>query len=148
MQRLLLAFLFGFTLFLQSADLSAQNGANKAIKTVLERIELQKAAWNNGDLEGFMDYYWKSDELQFISASGVTKGWLATLDRYRKSYPDREAMGQLEFEIISADQRSKKVVTIGGKYILTVANKNIVGYFLLVWEKRGKDWVIVVDSTN
>ncbi|MEO0779933.1 MAG: nuclear transport factor 2 family protein [Bacteroidota bacterium] len=148
MQKLLLVFLLGVGLAWAPFDLSAQPTENKAMKIVRDNIEAQKQAWNRGDLEGFMDYYWKSDQLQFIGSSGLTPGWQATLDRYRQRYPDRKAMGQLEFEVLTVDQRTKKIITVAGKYVLTVENRNIVGYFLLIWEKRGKEWVIVVDATN
>jgi len=125
----------------------AQSTEHKSIRQVKATMEAQKMAWNNGDIPAFMAAYWNSPKLQFIGATGVTKGWKATLKRYQDTYPDKAAMGQLEFEIIQTERRSKKVVTMTGKYILTRDNKNLVGYFLLVWEKKGKDWVIVMDAT-
>ena len=67
----------------------------KAIERVLRT---QQNAWNRHDLEGFMAGYWKSDELTFFSGANVTRGWQATLDRYRRHYqsPGTE-MGKLEF---------------------------------------------------
>src|SRR5437879_12391855 len=54
-----------------------------AIRAVLDA---QVAAWNRGDLEGFMAGYWKSENLTFMSGGTVTHGWQATMDRYRKRY--------------------------------------------------------------
>ena len=59
----------------------------------------QQAAWNDGNLEGFMNGYWESDSLSFIGKKGITKGWQQTLDNYKKSYPDKSTMGILKFEI-------------------------------------------------
>ena len=139
-----------FLIFLLAATLPAvaQSTEHKSIRQVKATMAAQKQAWNNGDIPAFMASYWNSPTLQFIGATGVTKGWDATLKRYQDTYPDRAAMGQLEFEIIQTDRRSKKVVTMTGKYILTRDNKNLVGYFLLVWEKKGKNWVIVMDATT
>ena len=121
----------GVGLALAPFDLSAQPTENKAMKIVRDNIEAQKQAWNRGDLEGFMDYYWKSDQLQFIGSSGLTPGWQATLDRYRQRYPDRKAMGQLEFEVLTGDQRTKKIITVAGNYVLPVDHRNIERYYLL-----------------
>lgn len=75
------------------------------IKTILYQ---QQADWNKGDIDAFMEAYWKSEQLQFGGATGITRGWQATLDRYKKSYPDKATMGQLTFEIKDLTQHSKK----------------------------------------
>ena len=43
-------------------------------KEVAEVMRLQEEAWNAGDLEGFMQGYWKSDSLMFIGKDGMTHG--------------------------------------------------------------------------
>src|SRR5262245_66209222 len=69
------------------------DAAKKAIQKLLDD---QDAAWNKGDLEGFMAGYWKSDELTFFSGKDVTKGWNATLERYKKRYQyEGKDMGKL-----------------------------------------------------
>jgi ketosteroid isomerase-like protein len=57
--------------------------SEEAIRKVLDD---QVEAWNRGDLEGFMQGYWKSDELTFFSGGNVRRGWDETYDRYRKKY--------------------------------------------------------------
>src|SRR5262249_36108826 len=65
-----------------------------AIETVLSQ---QAAAWNRGDINAFMEHYWKSDELTFSSRGQVTRGWTRTKENYMQRYPTREQMGQLKF---------------------------------------------------
>ena len=60
-------------------------------------MQAQQSAWNNADIEGFMQPYWKSDSLCFIGKRGLTFGWQNTLDNYKKGYPDAAAMGRLQF---------------------------------------------------
>ena len=38
----------------------------------------QADAWNRGDIEAFMEHYWKSDSLTFNSGGKTTRGWQAT----------------------------------------------------------------------
>ena len=54
-----------------------------AIRLVLDS---QVAAWNKGDLKGFMAGYWKSEKLTFFSGDKVEHGWQATYERYQKRY--------------------------------------------------------------
>ena len=95
-----------------------------------------------------METYWKSENLQFLGSNGPTYGWENTLERYKKRYPDRAAMGQLEFEIMNIDVRSKKVISLIGKYTLKRENDEPSGYFLLLWKKIKGKWLIVADHTS
>ena len=91
-------FLFTITL-LSSTFLSfAQN--DKDIQAIRAVLSTQQNAWNNGNLEAFMDGYWRSDSLSFIGKRGINYGWQKTLDNYKKSYPDKAAMGTLHFDIL------------------------------------------------
>src|SRR5262249_53253325 len=75
--------------------------AKKAIRKVLDD---QVTAWNKGDLRGFMDGYWQSPDLSFFSGKNKTKGWQATLDRYRKKYQgEGKEMGKLSFSELDVE---------------------------------------------
>src|SRR3982751_6210584 len=74
--------------------------------TVRDILQRQTVAWNNGNIEGFMQGYWQSDSLMFIGKSGITRGWTKTLNNYKKGYPDTAAMGKLDFTIIDVKRLS------------------------------------------
>lgn len=116
-----------------------------AIKAVMKK---QSEDWNKGDIDAFMEGYWQSDELQFIGSRGPTYGWQKTLDNYKKSYPDKSAMGILSFDITNIDRRSKRVYSMIGSWKLTRTNDELGGYFLLIWKKIKGKWLIVSDHTN
>ncbi|MBL0327229.1 MAG: nuclear transport factor 2 family protein [Cytophagaceae bacterium] len=116
---------------------------------IMEVLNRQQENWNKGDIETFMQDYWKSDELKFIGKNGVVKGWNATLDRYLKSYPDRATMGQLKFDIKEIDFHSKKSAWVLGQWHLTRPEKGDVGgFFTLIFKKIDGKWVIVSDHTS
>ena len=123
----------------------AQSANEKKIRDILDR---QTAAWNRGDLEGFMQGYWKSDSLKFIGRRGVTYGWQNTLDNYRKGYPDTAAMGRLRFEILHLNKLSGKYYQVIGKWMLTRTVGNLSGHFTLLFRKINGEWVIVSDHSS
>ena len=82
--------------FSTSSIIFAQN-SEQEIRAELSR---QQTCWNEGDIECFMLGYWNSEELRFLGRSGLSKGWQKTLENYVKSYPDRTAMGRLEFDVL------------------------------------------------
>lgn len=129
--------------------------SQKEVKKVLLNMIVQEQAWNNGDIPGFMGYYWNNDSLKFIGGKGITYGWQKTLDNYLKSYPNKEAMGTLTFSIIEATQLSKTSIYVIGKWSLkkdtstsSVTNKPAGGHFTLLWKKINNQWVIVADHTS
>src|SRR5687768_235355 len=78
---------------------SAQSESQKTkIKSEIRAVmDAQTAAWNRGDIDGFMRGYWNSVDLVFASGANVTRGWQPTLERYKKNYDSREKMGVLTF---------------------------------------------------
>jgi hypothetical protein len=116
----------------------------EAIKDVMDR---QAKCWSDGDLEGYMEGYWKSDSLRFMGLKGITFGWQQTLDRYRKSYPDRATMGRLTFEHISFDQLGSNNMFVVGKWKLERDRDTVGGYYSLLWAKIDGEWKIIFDHT-
>src|SRR5678816_2766695 len=75
----------------------AQGDDETAIRNAMNE---QLVAWNNGNIDAFMQTYWKSDSVLFVS-NPPTYGWQQTLDRYKKAYPDAAAMGKLSFDLLA-----------------------------------------------
>jgi len=123
----------------------AQKGEAAKIRQLLAA---QTEAWNRGDIEGFMQTYWKSDSLMFIGKSGVTRGWQQTLDNYKKGYPDTAAMGKLSFDIIKVEQLSPESFFIVGKWMLKRTIGDLSGHYTLLLRKLNRHWVIVADHSS
>ncbi len=111
-------------------------------------MDTQTKAWNAGDLEGFMGTYWKSDSLLFIGKNGVTYGWQSTLDRYKKSYPDKTAMGLLSFHLLEFKKLAADVYFVVGKWTLVRSIGDLSGHFTLVLRKIGGEWKIIADHSS
>ncbi|SMB99944.1 conserved hypothetical protein [Hymenobacter roseosalivarius DSM 11622] len=112
-------------------------------------LTTQTAAWNQGDISGFMQGYWQSDSLVFIGKSGLTYGWQPTLDNYRRSYPDAAAMGQLTFSNLRITPISPDAAHVVGRWQLArPAAGNLGGHFLLVFRRIAGRWVIVADHSS
>jgi hypothetical protein len=126
----------------------AQELKPKDKQAILEVLDKQVESWNKQDIEGFMEGYWKSDSLKFIGKSGLTKGWKATLENYKKNYPDKNAMGTLKFEIINVQGISSRAAVVTGKWMLTRTIGNLQGVFTLIFEQKDRKWVIVYDHSS
>jgi ketosteroid isomerase-like protein len=123
---------------------SQKSKAANVIRGVMER---QVADWNRGDIEAFMKGYWNSDKLVFVS-SRVTRGWLPTLDNYKKSYPNKEAMGALTFSDLEITVLSNDAAVVLGSWSLQRVSDNPKGKFTLIFRKFKEGWQIVHDHTT
>lgn len=124
----------------------AQSKADK--EKILSLMETQRTCWNKGDLDGFMQTYWKSDSLMFIGKSGVTYGWQPTMDNYKKGYPDKAAMGYLTFGIKKVDFLGKDVAWVLGSWHLKREKDEPKGYYTLLLRKIDGQWKIVADHSS
>jgi hypothetical protein len=136
---------FYFIFFLISVSAVAQSKDEAAIRKLLAR---QSNDWNNGNIAGFMEGYWKNDSLMFIGKSGITYGWNNTLSNYKKGYPDTAAMGKLNFTILKVKRLSNKNYWVVGKWFLKRSIGDVGGYFDLLFEKVNGEWVIIADHSS
>lgn len=136
------AFLF---LFFCVCAASAQQSDEAQIRRLLTE---QTNSWNQGNLEAFMQGYWKSDSLTFIGKSGVTRGWEKTLANYKKGYPDTTAMGKLSFDILSVKKLSADYAFVIGKWMLKRTIGDLSGHCTLLFRKLKGRWMIVADHSS
>jgi uncharacterized protein (TIGR02246 family) len=127
-------------------DLSrAATTAEPAIRAVLDA---QVAAWNRGDVDGFMDGYARSDATRFASGSTVLRGWDAVRDRYRRRYASREQMGRLTFSELEIDVVAPDAAVVFGRWKLERTGDSPGGLFTLQFALREGAWRIVADHTS
>jgi ketosteroid isomerase-like protein len=110
----------------------------------------QVEAWNHGQLEEFMNGYWRSPDLTFYSGATVTKGWEPTLERYRQRYQSGgKEMGHLDFQDLEIDLLSRRSAVVTGKWQLTMKDgKKPHGLFTLIFKRFPEGWRIVHDHTS
>lgn len=126
-------------------DTEKQEADRAAITKVLNA---QEAAWNRGDVDAFLEGYWHSPELTFSGASGISRGWDGVLKHYHKSYPDRAAMGKLDFSKLEFRFLGPNAALVLGRWHLTREKGDAGGVFSLVWERFPEGWRIIHDHTS
>lgn len=123
-----------------------QQSAEAATITAL--LKAQDAAWNEGDIDGFMKGYWPSESLRFASGGNVVRGYAATLDRYKLRYPGKEGMGLLETTEYEVDLVSPDAAIAHGRWKVTTGEGSSTGLYTLVLRKMDGEWLIVSDTTT
>jgi ketosteroid isomerase-like protein len=111
-------------------------------------LEEQSQAWNEGDLVRFVADYLDSPRMRFVSGGSVRHGAGDVLDRYRRTYPDRAAMGNLTFTDLDVRVLSHEYVFVFGRYNLEREADAPTGLFTLLFERTGDGWKISHDHTS
>ncbi|MGB2868111.1 MAG: DUF4440 domain-containing protein [Bacteroidota bacterium] len=132
--------LFVWVAFAQSVP----EGKDEIAKVLQGQVD----AWNEGNIEGYMEGYWKSDSTMFVSGGTVTTGYGEVLSRYKKGYDAREKMGRLEFQDLTVRLLSADAAIATGVWNLYRGKDQPWGRFTLVLEKKPEGWRITHDHTS
>ncbi|QYJ78960.1 YybH family protein [Shewanella acanthi] len=122
----------------------------KAVPTdeIMNMLKEQENAWNRGDIDAFMQGYWQSEQLRFVSNGKFRNGWDETLAAYKKNYPDRATLGELKFTIKDIRMLSNYAAVVVGRWDLRRAKDAPTGVFTLLIEKIEDRWVITIDHSS
>jgi uncharacterized protein (TIGR02246 family) len=118
------------------------------LEAITAVLHAQESAWNRGDVDAFLAGYWHSPELTFSGSSGVARGWDGVLARYKKNYPDKAAMGQLDFSELESRFLGPDAALVLGRWHLKRENDDLGGVFSLVWQRFPDGWKIIHDHTS
>jgi ketosteroid isomerase-like protein len=116
-------------------------------------LHASAGAWNEGDLEGFLDDYWRSDDLSFSGATGVTRGWENVRERYLRSYwAPGQRRDSLRFEELEVSPLGEAHALALGRYVLYQPENGggvtSTGHFTLILRKMEGAWKIVHDHSS
>ena len=111
-------------------------------------LEDQAKAWNKGRIPDFMSAYEQSKDLIFTSGGNVRRGFRETLNKYQKTYGEKDLMGHLEFEILDLRMLNPSAAIVLGTWELTKTEKEGKGVFTLVMIRESKGWKIIHDHTS
>jgi len=111
-------------------------------------MSAQAAAWNRGDIDGFMNGYARSRSTIFVSEDAVRRGWETVRARYKKKYSDRGKMGQLTFSDLEITPLSSDTAVVLGRWKLKRAQDWPHGRFTLIFRRLPEGWRIVHDHTS
>ncbi|HEY2801124.1 MAG TPA: DUF4440 domain-containing protein [Chthoniobacterales bacterium] len=144
MKNLLRPFLLSLGALLALAPLASAR-APDSIRAVLSA---QAAAWNHGDIDGFMAGYARSSKTTFVSGDKVTHGWQTVRDNYAKKYNSRAKMGTLTFSGLTITPLCDDAAIALGSWSLRRKGDQPHGKFTLLFRKLPEGWRIVLDHTS
>jgi hypothetical protein len=126
-----------------------ENNSTQIANDIKGLLMMQQKAWNEGNIEAFMDGYHRDSGMQFIGSGGVRYGWLSTLNAYKTRYPDKAAMGQLYFHIDTIEilDKAAQIGHVNGRWKLIRSKDTPAGHFSLITRNISGRHKIIIDHT-
>jgi beta-aspartyl-peptidase (threonine type) len=133
----------------QAPRLRAASEERQSDRAAITKIlDAQQNNWNQGNVDAFLEGYWHSPDLTFSGSGGIARGWDGVLARYKKNYPDRATMGQLDFSNLEFHFLGQDAALVLGHWHLSRAHGDAGGVFSLVWQRFPEGWRIIHDHTS
>jgi uncharacterized protein (TIGR02246 family) len=115
------------------------------VATILDE---QAAAWNAGDLDGFMASYALSPETTYIGATGLITGFDGIRARYAPSFEPGAQRDDLHFTDLAVRELDPRFGVATARYVLTRDGETTsTGPFTLVMMRVEGTWEIVHDQS-
>jgi hypothetical protein len=121
----------------------------EAVLAVQQALEGQVQAWNRGDLEKAMTFYWNSPEMLWISKKGLEKGYQEVLELFRKDFSDSSKMGLYSYEPLHIEQLSPEAVFYVFSWKIELEGKQLMGgVSSQIWKNSGGSWVVASEHAS
>ncbi|HXU69972.1 MAG TPA: DUF4440 domain-containing protein [Polyangia bacterium] len=118
---------------------------------VRAEIQRQAAAWNRGDLDGYLSGYERAVTTTMIGGKAPLRGFDAIAAMYRAKYGDRARMGHLTFGDLEVRPLGAGFALAVGHWALArdaSAGGPVGGWFSLTLHRTGDGWRIILDHTS
>jgi ketosteroid isomerase-like protein len=127
---------------------AAPEQTTNAVAQIRHVLHAQQAAWNRGDIDGFMNGYARSTSTVFVSEDTIVRGWQTVRDRYKEKYSSPAKMGTLTFSDLEITLLSSDSAVASGRWKLKRASDQPHGRFTLILRRLPEGWRIVHDHTS
>jgi uncharacterized protein (TIGR02246 family) len=112
-------------------------------------LDSSAAAWNRGDLEGFLATYLPRPTTTYIGSSGLVVGFEGIRDRYAPLFQGESRRDSLAFRDLQVRPLGDSTALAIGRYALHRADSlTSTGIFTLVLRHADGDWMIVHDHSS
>ena len=115
---------------------------------VASLLDRQAAAWNAGDLDGFMSAYSASPTTTYIGSTGLIEGFEGIRERYAPGFAEGAERDSLRFEGLRVREVDERVGVATARYVLEREGMvTSTGPFTLVLLNVEGAWLIVHDQS-
>jgi len=106
------------------------------------------AAWNRGDIDGYLADYWHSDKVRWVSEGIVCYGFEAIAAAFKARFDSPDNMGRLEVANLEIQLLGESDALVFGTWAQTTLTASRHGVFTVHTKKIDEEWLIVSDHSS
>ena len=106
------------------------------------------AAWNRGDLDGYLASYWNSEKTIWISNGFLTRGKKEIVTAYKSRFSGTQRMGKLSIDDLEIDVLTPTDAIAFGCWSLVLDDDTSRGFFTVQLRKIEDTWFFVCDHAS
>ena len=106
------------------------------------------AAWNRGDVDGYLADYWNSDKVRWVSEGKVHYGFEAIATAFKARFNSPDNMGRLEVTDLDIQLLAENDALVFGAWMLITPAARPHGVFTVHLKKIDGEWLIVSDHSS
>jgi uncharacterized protein (TIGR02246 family) len=118
------------------------------LQRIRDLFEAGNAAWNRGDIDGYLADYWHSEKVRWVSEGKVSYGFDATAAAYKARFNTPGNMGTLEVANLEVQLLGESDALAFGEWIQTARGVRRHGVFTVHLKKMDGKWCIVSDHSS
>ena len=111
-------------------------------------IAQQFDAWNARDINGYMQVFWHSPLLVYISAECIWSGWDQVKANVERQYPDKNTMGHAVLERLQTNVISPETATTIEWWTVYFPSAKVLGFTTSAWRKFPEGWRVIEGHTS
>lgn len=132
-----------------TTDAAVKAKAEMTDQTIRDLTLKLQTDWNGGDMDAYLDTYWKSAEMSLMFGNKSVRGWQALAELFRSSWATEEAMGDFTASDIVISLLSSDTVIASGAFTHVFPDETIEGSFTHVWKQfEDGQWRIAHEHTS
>ena len=138
------------------APLARAQGTGQLYTATREQLDVTKIViaqendWNKGDLDAYLAHFKNARDTEAV-LNGPVRGLDNIRNAYHASFPNRDAMGQLEQSEVDVRELGPDFALATGRYRLTRSRKNggeAQGTFTEIFQKTEEGWKLVFSQNT
>jgi len=106
------------------------------------------AAWNRGDIDGYLTDYWHSDKVRWVSEGTVRYGFEAIAAAFKARFDSPVNMGRLEVADLQIQLLGESDALVFGAWTQTTPMARRHGVFTVHMKKIDGEWLVVSDHSS
>jgi uncharacterized protein (TIGR02246 family) len=106
------------------------------------------AAWNRGDLDGYLASYWNSNQTIWVSSGALRRGKEAIVAAYQARFSSPQQMGKIHVTELDIDVLTATDAIAFGRWRLVLAKETSEGFFTVQLKKLEGTWFYVSDHSS